>query len=204
MHMPQLTLKLCAAALVVVGAGALVGGSIGATPMLTSREAAYPSTPPASAMIGKYNPVHEQQPPDHYPLVTPRGTISVAELSLHGRLRNQAQPWWDEPDQLAVGSPDADQLSDEEIARLAEWNAPISRGPDPLRQPTGQERRAGSASSYPAESHASEELAKAARPYILPSRPRGASQRNVRLPVGASSALPLESPAELQVVVPAS
>lgn len=78
----------CGAALASVVAGALAGDALGSAQMLDR------------SALGAYYQSHEdakpaeanrdERPPDHYPLVTPTGTIPVAALSTRG-LYSQAR-----------------------------------------------------------------------------------------------------------------
>lgn len=72
------------------------------------------------------SPAEQSSLPDHYPLVTPEGTVPVEELALHGRLRDQ-RGWWEHDDGYMFEADYPDQLSDAEIERLAEWNPPPQR-----------------------------------------------------------------------------
>ena len=87
---------LCAVVAVAI-AGAASGAMIGDNPVLkrshadTLPEAQFVTATDAALRSG-------QRPPDHYPLETPDGTIEVAELALHGRMRSRGgSMWWDGP-----------------------------------------------------------------------------------------------------------
>lgn len=64
-------------------------------------------------------PPLRQDLPNHYPLVTPSGTIPVAALALHGRLRGTREALWDDPGAIALRADYGDELRDHEIDRLA-------------------------------------------------------------------------------------
>lgn len=114
-YAPQM---LGAVALATIG-GALSGAAIGDTDMLTrGHHETLPKTAPVFA--GNAALHSGQRPPDHYPLETPYGTIEVAELALHGRMRNAVDPgWWEDRSRMELGA-EYDfyaQASDERIAR---------------------------------------------------------------------------------------
>lgn len=89
--------------------------------------------------------------PDHYPLVTPTGTIPVSQLALHGRLRDTL------PHDVARAEPgplDADyqwEIPEREIQRLERWEprprvsreagVRVVRGEDGLGQAAMAHRR---------------------------------------------------------------
>lgn len=104
----------------VAVAGAFSGSAIGSTPMLSNAASTLPESPPP-ARGGASAPAVAASLPDHYPLVTPDGTIPVAELARHGRLRH-AYADWDAPyDYAALAEGSDGQLSEAEIDRLAAW-----------------------------------------------------------------------------------
>lgn len=112
----------------VVLGGMMTGAAIGETPMLQKRghEFAIPQTPaPQGSRTVSPNP------PDHYPLVTPEGTIPVAELAFHGRLRDQRIDWFDQGDTAQLDA-DYDNFFDEaDVDTLA-------NGPAVTREPIAQ------------------------------------------------------------------
>lgn len=77
-------------------AGALSGATIGDSRVL---ERSQDDTLPEARLIAASNQAMRdgRRLPDHYPLKTPDGTIEVAELALHGRLRDRGgDMWWQE------------------------------------------------------------------------------------------------------------
>ena len=131
----------------VVLGGMLTGEAIGETPMLQKRghEFAIPQTPAPSLTSNAR--AASQHTPDHYPLVTPEGTIPVAELAFHGRLREQRMEWFDQGDTTRLDA-DYDNFFDEaEVENLANGPAvtrePIEQSdvpapaPRPRSMPTG-------------------------------------------------------------------
>ena len=105
----------------VVCAGALGGSSIGSTTSLTKPTKVLPDMSGNSA-IGDYQPSDSRKLPNHYPLVTPSGTIPVAELARHGRLRNSRNEWRGPFDESGVGTKQEWELDNNEIDRLADWH----------------------------------------------------------------------------------
>ena len=83
-----------AVAMVTIG-GAVSGAMIGESPVL--KRGHIDSLPEAQmVMAGNDTMRSTKRPPDHYPLKTPKGTIEVAELALHGRLRDRGgDMWWE-------------------------------------------------------------------------------------------------------------
>ena len=80
---------------VVAIAGAVSGATVGDSPIL---KRGYHETVPEVPIVRSANSYQRatRRPPDHYPLKTPKGTIEVAELALHGRLRDRGgDMWWD-------------------------------------------------------------------------------------------------------------
>ena len=77
-------------------AGAASGAAIGDIPML--KTSATQSTVPQASFASQSAASREaaRQLPNHYPLETPQGTVEVAELALHGRMRDRGGDlWWD-------------------------------------------------------------------------------------------------------------
>ncbi|WP_369026068.1 hypothetical protein [Qipengyuania sp. RANM35] len=106
------------AAITVAAIGAISGKAIGSTPMLMEDTA----SAVAGTRIDRDNfaaIAAEDRPPDHYDLVTPEGTIPVAELSLHGRLRGRSDSWWEGADPVMLDASYDDEFSDREIEQLA-------------------------------------------------------------------------------------
>ena len=105
----------------VVCAGALGGSSIGSTTSLKKPTKVLPDMSGNSA-IGDYRPSDSRKLPNHYPLVTPSGTIPVAELARYGRLRNSRNEWRGPFDESGVGTKQEWELDNNEIDRLADWH----------------------------------------------------------------------------------
>ena len=85
---PSRAIAFFAVALCGTGiAGAMGGATIGASPIMVERAEAV-ETPDARFVIATAS-TPEKPLPDHYPLVTPDGTIPVEELALHGRFRDE-------------------------------------------------------------------------------------------------------------------
>ncbi len=120
---PPIDRRWFAAAIAVVVAGAVSGSAIGTAPMLDRSDSSIPAASPRTE-IGAFAFDRDQAPPDHYPLVTPTGTIPVAQLALHGRLRNARHGWWEEPAHVPLEAHYPDQLEEAEIEHLAEWTPP--------------------------------------------------------------------------------
>ncbi len=123
----------------VVLGGMMTGAAIGETPMLQKRDHEFviPQTPaPQGSRTASRNT------PDHYPLVTPEGTIPVAELAFHGRLREQRMEWFDQGDTVRLDA-DYDNFFDEvEVENLANGPA-VTREPiehSNIRAPTPEPR----------------------------------------------------------------
>ncbi len=91
----KFTPQILGAVAVVAIAGALAGGAIGESPVLLRGQT--DSLPEAPIMSAADDAMRsDRRPPDHYPLETPNGTVEVAELALHGRLRDRGGDlWWD-------------------------------------------------------------------------------------------------------------
>ena len=103
----------------VVLGGMMTGAAIGETPMLQKRghEFAIPQTPAPS--LASNARAASRNTPDHYPLVTSEGTIPVAELAFHGRLRDQRMDWFAQGDPARLDA-DYDNFFDEtEVDELA-------------------------------------------------------------------------------------
>ena len=84
----KFTPHMLGAVAVVAIAGAVSGATIGDTPVLSQGlTETIPDAPIVSASNAKMR--NTERLPDHYPLKTPNGTIEVAELSLHGRMRDR-------------------------------------------------------------------------------------------------------------------
>ncbi|MBD3731002.1 MAG: hypothetical protein IE933_15025 [Sphingomonadales bacterium] len=84
MKVPPLLLGACALA-------CLTGASLGATTNtrpLGDADSPLAGLPSHTASAAQYA-LASTDTPDHYPLVTPQGTIPVADLAIHGRLRDE-------------------------------------------------------------------------------------------------------------------
>ncbi|GMM92626.1 hypothetical protein [Qipengyuania sp. MTN3-11] len=107
--------------LVAIG-GATAGMSIGASPMVAKGIGGSESFGREDGAISSafYEPRPRQ--PDHYPLVTPQGTVPIAELALRGRLRNnRSGADWSEPEYIPAEDDFPDQYSLAELDDLARW-----------------------------------------------------------------------------------
>ncbi len=92
----RFTPQMLGAAAVIGMAGAVSGAAIGESPILTR---SHSDSLPQSTVVSTANKSLTQRgsPPDHYPLETKHGTIEVAELALHGRLRERGgKMWWED------------------------------------------------------------------------------------------------------------
>ncbi len=91
----KFTPHILGAVAVVAIAGAVSGATIGESPVL---KRGLTETMPEAPIVRASNAAMRdgKRPPDHYPLKTPNGTIEVAELSLHGRMRDRGGDlWWE-------------------------------------------------------------------------------------------------------------
>ncbi len=97
--------------------------AIGATPVLQKGIGAeLPNRSPIQQAFADPNSDRGPPPPNHYPLVTPEGTIPVAELEWHGRLRNSRHAWQiEEPAYVELGAEYDRPYREDEIAELASW-----------------------------------------------------------------------------------
>ena len=92
----RITPHMLGAAAVIGMAGAVSGAAIGESPILTR---SHSDSLPQSTVVSTASKSLTQRgsPPDHYPLETEQGTIEVAELALHGRLRERGgKMWWED------------------------------------------------------------------------------------------------------------
>lgn len=125
----------------VVLGGMLTGEAIGDTPILQKRghKFAIPQTP-----APEVSRTASRNTPDHYPLVTPEGTIPVAELAFHGRLRDQRLEWFDQGDTQRLDADYENFFDQAEVDALASGPAvtrePLEQGkprdPSPIRRST--------------------------------------------------------------------
>lgn len=114
--------------LAVAAAGALSGKAIGSVSMLRpSDERPAVSTPERPPLA--YDRSGQERLPDHYPLVTPTGTVPVVALALHGRLRQTGERWSDVPDRVPLEAEAEWELSEAEIDHLAQWQPAPSAPP---------------------------------------------------------------------------
>ena len=94
----KFTPQILGAVAVIAIAGAVSGATIADTPMLTR---GHPDTLPKAQIVSydRQTTQWAKAPPNHYPLKTPNGTIEVAELALHGRMRDRGgDMWWERRD----------------------------------------------------------------------------------------------------------
>lgn len=110
---------LGAIALVAI-VGAVSGASVGDSPILVR---GHHETLPEARIVRAANADlrDTSRPPDHYPLETPQGTVEVAELALHGRLRDRGgDMWWEDRSEdranMSAGYDFAANASPERIA----------------------------------------------------------------------------------------
>lgn len=97
--------------------GALSGKAVGSMPIIRDSTASLVSgTGPSGT--GELSS-GEKLPPDHYPLVTPEGTVPVAELALRGRMRDRGDGWYGADKVLLLDARYEDQLSDDQVEHLA-------------------------------------------------------------------------------------
>ncbi len=127
----------------VAAAGALSGKAIGSISMLRPSEDRLAVSAPEPAPFASDQSSQEQLP-DHYPLVTPTGTVPVVALSLHGRLRRTSERWSDVPDRVPLEAEAEWELSEAEIDHLAQWQPARTAPPKPAPE------RAGIPASAPA------------------------------------------------------
>ena len=110
---------LGAVAMVAI-AGALSGATIGESRMLAGGQG--DNLPETQLVTASNQAMRDAKSlPDHYPLKTPEGTIEVAELALHGRLRDRGgdMRWQDrnnEPDRAGDSYDFYETASPERIA----------------------------------------------------------------------------------------
>lgn len=137
MNIPRPDPRFCLPVLVVsaIMAGALSGSAIGSTPILDRGVATQIPEAARNAGVGDFKLDSSDRLPNHYPLVTPNGTIPVAALAEHGRLRNARGGWRDNADLVALDADYGDLLSQSEIDRLEHWR-PVPRRVSPSRTST--------------------------------------------------------------------
>lgn len=83
-------------------AGAVTGELMVGEPIMKRGEG--DGLPQVIAAIDPHSPFSQtEQLPDHYPLVTPNGTIEVYQLSRINRMWNKAESgWWDTPSSRSI------------------------------------------------------------------------------------------------------
>lgn len=132
---------MLAATVAVAAGGAFAGGAIGSTPMVMKGiGSAMPSAElgPSDYIAGSAEEVRQ---PDHYPLVTPEGTVPVAELALRGRLRDTRHAWsYGEPEYVPADSAFPEQYSEADLARLSEWEPQPGREAERVAVHRGSDR----------------------------------------------------------------
>ena len=133
-----------AAALIFAAVGAASGQAIGDTPII--RKGTGDTLPSANVVADDYSHLAgSERPPDHYPLVTPDGTIPVGELALHGRMRDRDEGWYATEDTVLLEARYDDDMSESEIDRLAHeepvvaMNDPVETAPEDRAQPDAPE-----------------------------------------------------------------
>jgi hypothetical protein len=105
----------------VVLAGAISGIAIGSASVV-KRERVSIIEPAKDRGTGRFKRGYSEPLPNHYPLVTPNGTVPVAALATHGRLRNsRGSGWPDRTDHVPVDTGYEWAMSEAEIDRLEEW-----------------------------------------------------------------------------------
>lgn len=110
---------MIAGCLAVAAVGAVSGQAIGSTPMLRAETVDY--LPSSSVTSGEFRSNgNVDRPPDHYPLVTPEGTIPVGELALHGRLRHRSGGWYGEEDVIILDANYPEDFSAQQLDRMAQ------------------------------------------------------------------------------------
>ena len=87
---------IAGAVALITMAGAVSGAAIGDSRILQRDHS--DSLPEAQLVTaGNADLRSSERPPDHYPLETPDGTLEVAELALHGRMRaSNDSNWWEQ------------------------------------------------------------------------------------------------------------
>lgn len=110
---------------VITLAGAFSGAAIGDSRILERDR--YDTLPEAQVVTAGNNELRAgERPPDHYPLKTPKGTIEVAELALHGRMRGSADGlWWEAhgDDRVELAGDYGEYYASADTARLARKEA---------------------------------------------------------------------------------
>ncbi|MBX7533632.1 hypothetical protein K3165_11920 [Qipengyuania sp. 1XM1-15A] len=116
---------IAGAVALITMAGALSGAAIGDSRILERDR--YDTLPEAQMVTaGNAGLRTGERPPDHYPLKTPEGTIEVAELALHGRMRGSSDGvWWEERggDRVELAGEYGDFYASADAERLAREEA---------------------------------------------------------------------------------
>lgn len=112
-------------------AGAMSGSAIGSAPVI----ARHADPPPIAVRAAEFERSSARSAavrrlPDHYPLVTPTGTVPVAALATRGRYRDSHDGQLERRAQLALD--DQWAMSEDEIDRLERWEP----GPRPAPRTT--------------------------------------------------------------------
>lgn len=128
-----LALPLLGAAML---AGAMSGEEIGSAPVIARHADPPPIAVRAAEFDGAAGSTTARRLPDHYPLVTPSGTVPVAALASHGRYRDRHETGIEQPGQSGFDTPAEWEISADEIDRLEQWEP----GPHPApRAPKSSE-----------------------------------------------------------------
>lgn len=130
-HAPIIAIACLAAGF--AAAGAIGGAQIGSATMLKRGEDTLPQARHPE-VISQAARGQGERLPDHYPLVTPEGTIPVAALAARGRFRGEVASWDEAPDYVAIADTGNWEYSDTEIDRLETWQPQRER---PMRIETG-------------------------------------------------------------------
>ena len=167
----KITPQMLGAVAVVAIAGAVSGATIGDSQVLMR---GHTDTLPEAQIVTAANAEMRtmRNPPNHYPLETKDGTIEVAELALHGRLRDRGgDMWWEgrEDDRAMMGAgydfyATASPERIEHERRLLAFHAGNEAQPLAPRQPTRAE--APMALAEPAEIVREPEVIKASEERI--------------------------------------
>ena len=137
----KFTPHILGAVAVVAIAGAVSGATIGDSPVLDRGQT---DTMPTAPIVSASNTAmrNAERLPDHYPLKTPNGTVEVAELSLHGRMRDRGgDMWWEGRDadrvNMDAGYDFYETASPERIEherRLLAFHGEKAQRAEPVRQ----------------------------------------------------------------------
>ncbi len=145
MKLPRLGLRWYAAPIVVaiIAAGALSGSFIGSAAILKNGIGMAEDAPQDLKQTREsYAQADSEQLPNHYPLVTPTGTVPVEALAQHGRLRNSSGGWGDPESEIATDSDYGFELDEKEIDRLANWQPTRRETRERVSRPASAENEA--------------------------------------------------------------